>query len=266
MESILDKIQIPDSHPAAGIIHYTLHLADNALIIAHRNSEWCGHGPILEQDIALANIALDLVGQARNFYQYVAALIAENNLSSITITEDDFAYLRAADEFKNFLLTEQSNGHWGTTILRQFLFSAYQYFLYRQLQHCSNEHLAAIAQKALKEVTYHVRWSSEWVIRLGDGTAESHQKMQDALNELWPFTDELLTGGLASAANILLDDELIKTEWTDKITSVIADATLHLPTSRQYVYGGTEGKHTPHLTAMLQDMQYLQRTYPGVEW
>lgn len=263
---MLEKIHIPDNHPKAGVISYTLHLADNALVIAHRDSEWCGHGPILEQDIALANIALDLVGQARNFYQYAATLINNAGLSSNEITEDDLAYLRAADEFKNVLLTEQLNGHWGTTIVRQFLFSAYQYFLYRQLQHCADEHLAAIAQKALKEVTYHVRWSSEWLIRLGDGTAESHAKMQDALNDMWPFTDELFTEGITNGTDIDLDVALIKKEWSDKTTSVIADATLSIPCSVQYLYGGTEGNHSAHLEEMLKEMQHLQRTHPGVEW
>lgn len=263
--SMPEKIHIPDNHPSAGLIHYTLHLADNALVIAHRDSEWCGHGPILEQDIALANIALDLVGQARNFYQYAASLINENNFAGKEITEDDLAYLREAEAFRNFLLTEQLNGHWGTTIVRQFLFSIYQYFLYRQLQLCNNSAIAAIAQKALKEVTYHVRWSSEWLIRLGDGTEESHQKMQDALNELWPFTDELFSS-VSANASIDIDNTLVRKEWMDKVTSVIADATLRMPEETQFVYGGTEGKHTPYLAVMLKDMQHLQRTYPGVEW
>src|SRR5688572_31695682 len=154
---------------------YILHLADNALILGHRNSEWTGHGPILEQDIALSNIALDLIGQARNLYQYAADLKGDG------ATEDSLAYLRAAEEYKNCLLTEQENGDWGKTILRQFLFSAYQYPLYQQLISNDDKRLAAIAEKSLKEVTYHLRWSSEWVIRLGRGTEESNKRMNNAI-------------------------------------------------------------------------------------
>ena len=159
------------------LIDYTLHLADTTLILSQRNSEWCGHGPILEQDIAITNISLDLLGQARNFYQYAAALKNDGS------TEDSLAYLRSEREFKNLLLVEQQNGDWGQTILRQYLFSQYQLLLFQQLQQHSDEQLAAIATKAIKETTYHVRWSSEWVIRLGDGTEESHNRMLHAINE-----------------------------------------------------------------------------------
>src|ERR1022692_4670052 len=179
------------------LIHYTLHLADNSLILGHRNSEWTGYGPVLEQDIAISNIALDLIGQSRNFYQYAAKLINGSTSQPINLsthqhaTEDTLAYLRDVNEFKNCLLLEQQNGDWAKTVLRQFFFSAYQYFLYRQLQNSKDETLAAIAEKSLKEVTYHLRWSSEWVIRLGDGTEESHHRMQVALDEVWPFTGEM---------------------------------------------------------------------------
>lgn len=166
------------------LIQYTLHLADNALILGQRNSEWCGHGPVLEQDIAITNISLDLIGQARNFYQYAAELIntsqqPESKAPSSfgegvggEVSEDSLAYLRTEREFKNCLLVEQSNGDWAQTILRQFFFSNYQYLLYQQLQNKTDNPLAAIAEKSLKEVTYHLRWSSEWVIRLGDGTGK----------------------------------------------------------------------------------------------
>ena len=153
------------------LINYTLHLADNTLILAQQNSAWCAHGPILEQDIAITNISLDLLGQARNFYQYAATVIGNDT------TEDSLAYLRDTRDFKNCLLVEQSNGDWGKTILRQFLFSNYQYLLYEKLQHNNDEQIAAIAAKALKEVTYHLRWSGEWVIRLGDGTEESRRRI-----------------------------------------------------------------------------------------
>jgi len=167
------------------LIDYTLHLADNSLILGQRNAEWCGHGPVLEQDIAITNISLDLIGQARNFYQYAATLIGDD------ATEDSLAYLRKEGEFKNCLLGEQPKGDWAQTILRQFFFSQYQYLLFQQLQNSKDNQLAAIAEKSLKEVTYHLRWSSEWVIRLGDGTDESHHRMIKAIDELWKYVSEL---------------------------------------------------------------------------
>src|ERR1700761_7937367 len=170
------------------MINYVTHLADNALILGHRNSKWTGHGPMLEQDIALSNIALDLIGQARNLYQYAAECI---NADGGNTTEDGLAFLRDSRDFKNCLLVEQTNGDWGKTVLRQFLFSVYQYEFYRRLQMSRDVQLAAIAEKSLKEVTYHLRWSSEWVIRLGDGTEESHARMEQAVSDLWQYTGEL---------------------------------------------------------------------------
>lgn len=253
-------------HP---VLHYALHLADNALVLGHRNSEWCGHGPVLEQDIALSNIALDLLGQARNFYQYAAILLP--NETGNTITEDDLAYLRDAPGFYNCLLAEQPNGHWGTTVLRQFLFSTYQYFLYRRLQHSADAQFAAIAAKALKEVTYHVRWSSEWVIRLGDGTAESHQRMQEAVQTLWPFVHELFTAAgyeqEAAATGMAVLPADIQTESMEKIRSVLQTAALQVPANQtSYPSGGKEGQHSAHLTYLLAEMQQLQRAYPGASW
>jgi ring-1,2-phenylacetyl-CoA epoxidase subunit PaaC len=167
------------------LINYTLHLADTTLILSQRNSEWCGHGPILEQDIAITNISLDLLGQSRNFYQYAATLIGGE------ATEDSLAYLRKEREFKNLLLVEQPNGDWAQTILRQYLYSQFQYLLFEQLQNSNDEQLAAIATKSIKETAYHVRWSGEWVIRLGDGTEESHNRMLYAIDELWRYTGEM---------------------------------------------------------------------------
>ena len=245
---------------------YTLHLADNALILGHRNSEWTGHGPILEQDIALSNISLDLIGQARNFYQYAAELRNDGS------TEDTLAYLRDAHEFKNCLLVEQSNGDWGKTVLRQFLFSAYQYYLYQQLQKVNDKTIASVAEKALKEVTYHLRWSSEWVVRLGDGTEESHTRMKSAMNELWKFTDELLIPAPyeIEIANhgIQLDHTSLKTNWNEKVFSVLKEATIPIPedqikSSDGY---GKEGYHSEHLDEILSHMQSLQRANPGCEW
>ena len=241
------------------LVTYSLHLADNVLIIAQRNAEWCGHGPILEQDIAITNISLDLLGQSRNFYQYAA------NLMSNGATEDSLAYLRTEREFKNCLLAEQPNGDWAQTILRQFFFSTYQYLLYEKLQHSTDEQLAAIAAKALKEVTYHRRWSSEWVIRLGDGTEESHQRMLHAIDELWRYTGEMfLPADYEIAAGF--DVALLKDEWFKKVTAVFEEATLPVPEKTFMQTGGKTGIHTEHLGFILTDLQYLQRTYPGAEW
>ena len=246
------------------LIDYTLHLADNSLILGQRNSEWCGHGPVLEQDIAITNISLDLIGQARNFYQYAATLIGND------ATEDSLAYLRKENEFKNCLLVEQPKGDWAQTILRQFFFSQYQYLLFQQLQDSKNEQLAAIAEKSLKEITYHLRWSSEWVIRLGDGTDESHQRMLKAIDELWKFTGELFepTGYELQAANdgSGIDVSKLNAEWTNKAREVFSEATLAIPERTLMQTGGKEGKHTEHLGFILTELQYMQRTYPGCEW
>ncbi len=246
------------------LLAYTLYLADNALILGHRNSEWCGHGPILEQDIAISNIALDLIGQARNFYQYAARLAGED------VTEDTLAYLRDVIDYKNCLLVELPNGDWGQTILRQFFFSTYQYFLYLQLQGSKDAQMAAIAEKALKEVTYHLRWSSEWVIRLGDGTPESKARMLNALETCWEYTGELFIP--AYYENKIRDEENgidfteLKQNWDKKIQSVLEEATLPIPENIWMQSGGKVGKHTEHLGFILAEMQFLQRAYPGAEW
>jgi len=250
-------------------INYTIHLADNALILGHRDSEWCGHGPVLEQDIAITNISLDLIGQARNFYQYAAELINHENGSSAT--EDTLAYLRDNRDFKNCLLVEQSNGDWAVTILRQFLFSVYQYLLYKQLQRSNDTQIAAIAEKALKEVVYHVQWSSEWVIRLGDGTEESHKRMMRAIDDLWVFTGELFKPTLfekeAAANGYGVDVATLKNEWMQKIKITFEQATLTVPKGNVWMQsGGKEGIHTESLGYILADMQFLQRAYPGCEW
>ncbi|MGB8191325.1 MAG: 1,2-phenylacetyl-CoA epoxidase subunit PaaC [Chitinophagaceae bacterium] len=261
------------------LFYYTLHLADNALILGHRNSEWTGHGPILEQDIALSNIALDLIGQARNFYQYAAQLAnADRSLvpanTTTEITEDTLAYLRDSHEFKNCLLAEQPNGDWGKTILRQFFFSAYQFYLYQQLQHSKDETLAAIAAKALKEVTYHLRWSAEWVIRLGDGTEESHVRMMNAMDDLWKFTGELFhPAGYETqlvTQGISVDLAPLKTLWIERVNAVLDEASLADEEGKlQKAWmqtGGKDGRHTEHLGYLLAEMQYLQRVYPDSIW
>jgi ring-1,2-phenylacetyl-CoA epoxidase subunit PaaC len=274
---------------------YTLHLADNALILAQRNSEWCGHGPVLEQDIAITNISLDLIGQARSLYQYAAELKNASNSPSNgegkgeaekarVATEDSLAYLRDVREFKNCLLVEQPNGDWAQTILRQFFFSTYQYLLYQRLQRSGDATLAAIAEKSLKEVTYHLRWSSEWVIRLGDGTPESHDRLENALDELWMFTGELFTPTgyelEAVKAGFGVDVSALKAEWEQRINDVFAEATLDSSpraggggregaSGREGAWmqvGGKEGVHTEQLGFILAELQYMQRAYPGAEW
>jgi ring-1,2-phenylacetyl-CoA epoxidase subunit PaaC len=258
------------------LIDYILHLADNTLILAQQNSAWCGHGPVLEQDIAITNISLDLLGQARNFYQYAAEIF--NSLPAPSpleraggeVTEDTLAYLRDNREFKNCLLVEQENGDWGKTMLRQFFFSNYQYLLYEKLQHSENEQLAAIAAKALKEVTYHLRWSSEWAIRLGDGTEESHQRMVSAVNELWPYTDELFINADYEnellAAHISVDAASLKQSWLQKTTDIFMEATLPVPGNVFMKKGGKQGIHTERLGYILAEMQFLQRAYPNSVW
>jgi ring-1,2-phenylacetyl-CoA epoxidase subunit PaaC len=246
------------------LIDYTIHLADNALILAQRNAEWCAHGPILEQDIAITNISLDLIGQARNFYQYAATLKADGS------DEDSLAYLRDVREYKNCLLVEQPNGDWGQTILRQFFFSSYQYLLYEQLQQSKDEQLAAIAAKALKEVTYHVRWSSEWVIRLGDGTEESHKRMLKAISEIWGYTGELFLVAnyeeVAIKEGYAVDVAALQNKWEEKVKEVFAEAGLPFPAATFQQTGGKTGMHSEHMGYILADLQFMQRAYPGCEW
>ena len=265
------------------LINYTLHLADNSLILGQRNSEWCGHGPILEQDIAITNISLDLIGQARNFYQYAAQLINNSKIAGSPkvpsplergfggeVTEDSLAYLRKEREFKNCLLVEQPNGDWAQTILRQFFFSQYQFLLFEQLQHSKDEQLAAIAEKSLKEITYHLRWSSEWVIRLGDGTEESHQRMVKAIDELWRYTGEMFEAASyeiqAMNDGTGVDVSKLKGSWMSKVQEIFSEATLAVPEKVFMQSGGKQGKHTEYLGYILTELQYLQRAYPGCEW
>jgi ring-1,2-phenylacetyl-CoA epoxidase subunit PaaC len=256
------------------VIDYTLHLADNALVLGHRNSEWTGHGPILEQDIALSNIALDLIGQARYLYQYAARLLNEKAMpltpGGPTATEDGLAYHRDGWDFKNCLLVEQDNGDWAKTILRQFFFSAYQYYFYQQLAKRKDKELAAIAEKSFKEVSYHLRWSSEWVIRLGDGTEESHRRMNGALDQLWRLTGELFIPASYEkklvAEGIAVDLPDLQPLWEQRIADVFRQAGLTQPAPGWQQTGGKEGKHTEHLGYLLAEMQFLQRAYPGNEW
>ncbi|HNM24300.1 MAG TPA: phenylacetate-CoA oxygenase subunit PaaC [Saprospiraceae bacterium] len=243
---------------------YLLSLGDNALILAQRLGEWCGHGPVLEQDIALTNIALDLLGQARMLYTYAGELEGKGR------DEDALAYLRDVYQYRNVLLTEQPNEDWAFTIARQFFFDTFNYFNYKCLCQSSDERLAAIAEKALKETTYHLRFSSEWMLRLGDGTAVSHDKIQKAVNELWSFTGELTTPNATEQAlaglGIAPDLQQIKPLWEKKVAAVLQEATLDKPAAAWMQTGGKDGRHTEYLGFILAEMQYLQRTYPGQNW
>ncbi len=243
---------------------YVLQLGDNALILSYRLSEWCGHGPVLEQDIALTNIALDLLGQARLLLTYAGELEGQGR------TEDDLAGFRDAHQFRNVLLVEQPNGDWAHTIVRQFFFDVYHYYHYQALLQSCDERLAAIAQKALKEVTYHLRYSSEWTIRLGDGTEESHRRMQEAVDDLWMYTGELTTSNdverQAAETGVGSDLEQIRPLWEAKVQEVLQEATLRLPTNNWMQSGGKDGRHTEHLGYILAEMQFMQRAYPGLQW
>lgn len=260
--------------------HFTfvLHLADNALILGQRNAEWCGHGPVLEQDIAITNISLDLIGQARNLFQYAATLYNEMDSAEKAevehllprlwkgfgreLGEDDLAFLRDERQYLNVLITELPPGDWAQTVLRQFFFSAFQLDQYKLLKEQSSEQLSGIAEKSIKEVAYHLRWSSEWVVRLGDGTEESKARMMGALQEVWPYTGELF---LPAAYEPYSTTEL-QENWTARVASVFAAATLEVPPSRWAQQGGKAGHHTEYLGYLLTDMQYLQRTYPNATW
>lgn len=254
------------------LIKYVLHLADSALILGHRHSEWTGHGPNLEQDIALSNIALDNIGQARLFYQYAASLINENALQKTgAATEDTLAYFRDPEDFTNWQLVELKDENWSFPIVKQFFVSAFQYPFYKAMQASNDETLAAIAEKSLKEVTYHLKWSSEWMIRLGDGTEESHAKIQHTANRLWPYTHELFVQTEAEnalqAAGKAIDPQTIYAAFKATVDAVFDTATLTLPDtiSGQPAMGKT-GNHSEYLEPLLKEMQILQRTYPNCEW
>ena len=245
-------------------LNYLLQLGDNALILGQRLSEWCGHGPVLEQDIAITNIALDLLGQARNWLEYAAQIEGKNR------TEDDLAFLRNEWEYRNVLLVEYANKDWAFTIVRQFLFDAFNYYVHKELTQSSDEQIAAIAAKSLKEITYHLRFSSEWIIRLGDGTEVSHEKMQTALNELWRYKGELFEISEAEEAMISegvgADLNKIKPLYDQKLKEIFEEATLKIPEISWFQSGGKNGKHSEFMGHILSEMQYMQRAYPNMEW
>ena len=243
---------------------YLLRLGDSSLIIGHRLSEWCGHGPILEEDIALINIALDFVGNATSILGYAGQVEGKGR------TEDDLAFMRGEREFRNLLITEQPNGDFANTIARQFLFDTYMFFLYEELKSSKDETIAAIAVKSHKEITYHLRHTSEWMLRLGDGTAESHERLQNGLNDLWMFTSEMFdmdeVDTLLMKEGIAPDLNKVKANWEKRVHEVLAEATLEIPTTTFKQKGSKEGKHSKHLGFLLAEMQYVHRAYPGAKW
>jgi len=247
------------------LFQYLLFLGDHVMILGHRLSELCGHGPSLETDIALTNISLDLYGQTRSYLQYAASLKEDEQ-----VTEDSIAFLRFSNQYRSSLLVEQPNEDFAHVIVRQFLFDHYHLLLLEQLSHSNDESIAAIAQKSIKEVTYHLRFSSEWVRRLGDGTDESHQKMQDAVDYLIPYAGELTTSieleKAAAAAGYGIDTETLKETYWKNVTSVIKEATLSLPEIDWAHSGGKDGIHSEYFGFILSDLQYMQRAYPDMSW
>ena len=243
---------------------YILGIADNSLILGQRMGELCGHGPSLETDIACTNISLDLFGQVRSYYQYAAKIAGDGR------TEDDIAMLRKEREYINVLLVEQPNTDFAYTMTRQFLFDVYHLLFLQELEKSKDLTLSAIATKSIKEVSYHQRFSSDWIKRLGDGTEESHQKMQDAIDDLWTYTDELFHQTEADIAMIKegigVDVTKLKNNYYQIVNSVLEESTLSIPESKYFQKGGKQGIHTEHLGYLLSDLQYMQRTYPNMEW
>lgn len=251
------------SEPEA-LVEYLLRLGDDRLVQGHRLSEWCGHGPILEEDIATANIALDLLGQATSFLRLAGQIEGQGR------DEDALAYWREETEFRNVSIAELPPGDFGFTIVRQFLMSAWSYHQLGALAESTHAELAALAEKALKETRYHVRHSSEWVLRLGDGTPESHQRAQAALEELWPWSGELSwqneVDATLRASGVVPDLEPLKGPWEAMIRDVVGRATLAFPEGSMRMAGGRRGQHTEHLGHMLAEMQIVARSHPGAKW
>lgn len=243
---------------------YILGVTDNSLILGQRLGELCGHGPSLETDIAITNIALDLLGQCRNYYQYAAKLKGGDT------TEDSIAMLRKERDYVNVLLVEQPNVHFGYVIARQFLFDVFHLLQMQELQKSKDETLASIATKNIKETLYHERFSSDWIKRLGDGTNESKAKIQEAINDLWPYTKELFEVTKADKemidAGIAADVSKLQDSYYKRVSEVLEEATLQVPENKYFQTGGKKGIHTEHMGPLLTELQYMQRTYPNMNW
>ncbi|WP_430439785.1 1,2-phenylacetyl-CoA epoxidase subunit PaaC [Shinella sp.] len=248
----------------AALLEFLLRIGDNTLILGHRVSEWCGHSPALEEDIALANTALDLIGQTQLWLGLAGEVEGKGR------SADDLAYLRDGYEFRNILIVERPNGDFGKTLMRQFLFDAWHYLLLKALKGSSDTRIAEIAEKAFKEVSYHLDRSRDLVIRLGDGTAESHRRMQEALDELWPFTGEMFMSDALDAelveAGIIPAPAGLKAGWDEIVAETLSEGTLKKPADGYMHKGGRRGVHTEHLGFILTEMQFLQRAYPGATW
>ncbi len=248
----------------APLFSCTLRLADNALVLGHRLSEWCGHAPVLEEDLALANMGLDLIGQARSLYAYAGKVEGRGR------DEDQLAYLRDAGEYRNILLVEQPNGDFAATMARQLFYAAFAHPYFAAMTQSSDPTLAAIAAKSAKEMAYHVRHAGEWIIRLGDGTAESRHRAQDAVDELWPYTGEMFETDDVDRALIAtgaaIDPSLIHPVWQRTVAEIVAEATLALPRAGWMQSGGRSGRHSEHLGHLLAELQFMQRAYPGAVW
>ena len=246
------------------LYNYILGIADNSLILGQRLGELCGHGPSLETDIACTNISLDFFGQVRSYFQYAAQVAGDDR------NEDTIAMMRTEREYVNVLLVEQPNTDFAYTIARQFLFDVYHYAFLIELQNSNDETLAAIAKKSLKEVSYHLRFSTDWIKRLGDGTAESHERIQTAINDLWTYTDELFHQTDADKAMIAegvgVDTLGLKEGYYKRVAEVLEEATLQVPDLNYFQKGGKQGIHTEHLGYLLAELQYMQRAYPNMTW
>ncbi|MFT7071170.1 1,2-phenylacetyl-CoA epoxidase subunit PaaC [Patiriisocius sp. Uisw_017] len=246
------------------LFDYILSIADNSLILGQRLGELCGHGPTLETDIAGTNISLDLIGQCRNYYQYAAKIQGKGK------NEDDLAFLRLEREYKNVLLVEQPNEHFGFVMGRQYLFDVFHLLFMTQMLNSKDETLAAIAKKAIKEVSYHKRFSGDWVKRLGDGSPESKAKMQEAIDDLWTYTDELFD--MTEADNAMVNEGIgvdvlkLKEIYYREVSELLEEANLTVPESKYFTRGGKKGIHSEHMGYLLAELQYMQRTYPNMEW
>jgi ring-1,2-phenylacetyl-CoA epoxidase subunit PaaC len=240
------------------LFEYLVRLGDDRLVLGHRLSEWCGHGPILEEDIAMANIALDLIGQANLFLEQAGKAEGKGR------DQDALAYFREAVDYRNILMVELPRGDFGFTIARQFFFSVFNYLQMEALAKSSNVDVAGIAAKAMKEAKYHVRHSAEWMVKLGDGTAESHQRIQAAVDELWRFTGEMFLGDEVDRA--VLDPATLEKPWRSQADDVLKRATLTVPEVKYMQRGGRQGKHTEHLGHMLSEMQIVARSFPDGKW
>jgi len=246
------------------LLNYCIALGDDSLTLGHRLSEWCRNGPFLEEDLALTNVSLDFIGRARMLYSYAAEIEGRGR------GEDDIAYLRDCREYRNYLINELPNGDFAFTMARQLMIDAFDVGFYEELKQSADEMLAAIAAKAIKESRYHLRRSEDWIKRLGDGTDESHERTQNAFDQLWGYAAEMFEMATDEQqlvdAGVAVDRSALKSDWTSTMHSVLKQATLDIPAEDWAIGGGREGNHTEHLGYLLTELQYLQRTYPGQLW